>query len=252
MAEEGVLIALSSARELARLLRSSRQPDAAPTGTTFPGRPLTGLVRAVLLEPLYGHGQALAVTCERIRSHELQDVQIVGTVNTTTGRFKLSILWERVTYTSDWIAWDATADELLDALTPWTFLVDGDLRVSLGTFDNELVPDELDRPDQPMVLCRWTLAFVADKFLLADVPHVQVSADETGSLAIVITHPSSWQEDGEIIQIFEAGLFADSPQSINVGSRRTPLPAGSALVVGWCEKAQGYIQAAAEPRKFQI
>lgn len=253
MAEQGFTLIASELRRIGAAVLKSEAPTApvaapAPPATTAQ---LPAPIRAVLLEPLSGHGSALALRSRRIVAHEIQDVQVVGTPG-EHGRFKLKIAWNRVDYVSEWISISDSADQVYTALQPWTFAPSGDLYVSQGAVDPETIPDQFVRPEAPLVTARWSISFIGPAFDDVLIPPVEVAASDLRGSALVITHPSSWEVTDDIVQVFEGGLMADRPVSEYHTSRSAPLPAGTAVVCVWLPDAEGYVVIAAEPRKYSI
>lgn len=259
MADDLFMFGAAEVARIAKAVRKSEEPPVSPAASRPPGRS-PAFIRAILLEPLHGHGSALAVRCKRISGEQQQDVQLVGALDYTDDKeaFRLSMMWgepgEEVNFVSDPIRIYASADEFLEGLTPWTFAASGDLYVSGGLVDPAEVPPELREMTHPAVLARWTVTFAGRQFDNRVLPRIQV--EEQADLqfgALLVTFPSSWQQTPEVVQVFEGGLMPDSPQtSVSPPPSRTPLQPGSAVLCAWCPDADGYVVCSAEARKYRV
>lgn len=218
-----------------------------------------GLIRAVLCEPLYGHSTAIAMVSVRRPFLPMVDVQVMGTVQDPGNwSFRLQATWNGATLESDPIPANATAAQLQTALAPWQF-GSGAVFVSHGAIEPERVPRSLRAlAALPLVVARWTIAFIGPAFtgnppILSPVSPSVISQANRG---VAICHRSTWEQTGEFVEVIEAGLIPDELRVVaygysNTNATRFSIPAGSAVVAGYCPAAEGWVVTAAETRKYQ-
>jgi hypothetical protein len=261
MAEPGVLVPADQLRRLgAATLAVERMGVPAvgsAAGTVPESSPLVdrsaGMIRAVLCEPLFGHSTAIAVVSVRRPFVQMVDVQVMGFItNPDAFGFRLQANWNGLILLSDPIAGSATATEFQAALAPWQF-GSGAVFVSHGKIEPQLIPRTLRAESiSPMILCRWTLAFVGPVFQ-GNAPILSPISSGGGSNSVAICHRSTWESSGEFVEVIEAGLIPDQLRVNTYGynSIRFSIPAGSAVVAGYCPGAEGWVVLAAETRKYE-
>lgn len=255
MADDGYVFSRDGAKRIVSAVRKIEEAPPLVDPTPVRQGQFPGLVRAILTSPLYGHGSSLAMKCERVVSYEMQDVQIVGSFGLTDNgpaRFRLSMQFNGTRYDSTAISPSASADEFLAALAPWTFARDGDIYVSGGLLDTELIPDDLPHDSRVVALSRWTVAFVGTQFENVNLSRIEIIEENLGG-GMIVTFQSAWQMTQQVIEVFEGGLIPDGPMNFSSPPpSRTPLGTGAAVLCAWCPDANGYVVCAAEARKYWI
>ena len=219
------------------------------------GRRRRGLIRAILLEPLYGGWHALAQVCVRQRYSRLVEVQIVGAAHSQDAwslRVDLRIPEVSGPIESLPFTTRSSAAEVYAALMATLPVSSGDLFVTSGRISGLEVPTTLrHEPDAVYVLARWTIAFAGSIFegLTPTVDPVNLS----GSDAMILSSAATWRPTSEIIEVIEGGLNPDQVRAYGQYiTSRFPLVAGSVVLADYSEGANGYVVTSAEPRKFRI
>lgn len=247
----------SGVKRIVAAVRKSEQPETTSDPQTVTPGARSRLIRAILLEPLYGHGSALAVRCRRVREYQQQDVQLVGAASGgQADEFTIAITWQRKEYISLPIKLNSTADQFLAALSTWTFAAPGDIWVSGGTTIPDLAPEAYGPRSAEIVTARWSVTFAGDMFDAAEVPRIEIKSQSIVMGGLLISFPSAWIADwqGEpIVEVFEGGLMPDDPHNVSSPPpTRTPLQPGSAILAAWCQDAEGYVVCSAEARKYRV
>lgn len=245
------------ATRISRAVRKSEEPDPVVSTPKRLALPPQGIIRAVLMQPLYGHGSALAIKSRRVREYQQQDVQLVGAFEEarplSAAWFRLAITWDRKEYISNQISVSASPDEFLAALAPWTFAAPGDIWVTGGTFTPAEIPAEFPPADRTAYIARWSVTFSGQQFDNIAVPQMEIADQIVNRGGILITFPSVWISTGEVVEVFEGGLMPDAPHTAaSPPPDRTPLQPGSAILAAWCPDAEGYVVCSAEARKFRV
>jgi hypothetical protein len=255
---EGVLI---DSDDLLRIGRGITRLEAIPEQTPGvaasrePGRPVQ-TIRAMLLEPLLGHGEALAMRCRREKFSRLVDMQVVGGADPGDSwaiEIRTAIPGIANSVETDPFGVNATAEEVHGCIVRALSIDPLDLFVAGGRMSAEIVSEEL-RTDSVagFNISRWSLAFVGDVFSLSDP--VCIPRRGTGSSSsMLVTSESTWRPTGEVVKLIEAGFNPKSYRSYGSSQpTQFPLVAGSVVLAHWCDDADGYVVGGAEPRKFRI
>lgn len=253
----GVLVEESDLKRIGRGIRQIEElriPEPVPHFTREPRH----TIRAQLLEPLYGHGMALAQVGTFERYGRLAEVAIVGqTLDSATWSLRIDPGTSRLpTVTTPTFRTDATAAEVRDAILSVLPVGDNDLYVLAGAIPGRVIPDTLNgTPESLYIQARWTIAFAGQVFARTS-PVVVPGQSAVSNSAMMLSSASRWRPTSEIVYVIEAGLNPDSVRTYgsysNYTTSRYPLVSGTVVLAHWCHDASGYVVGSAEPRKFRI
>lgn len=227
MAEEGNLLSDELLAILFAMVRDYKRgrltnPTAPRPGSRRqqPGRPP---IRVILLEDLPRDGQAEAALTARETTTEIQQVKLRGRV--ISGTFKLTFEGE----TTENIQYDATADELRDALLALDAFGEADLEVS--------------KPAPGF----WLVSFVGKYLTQDDIELMTATAtfeedlDDLKGPVVTVTERTIWEDTGETETVHEM-LEVYDPTPLNQGS----------IALGQWYPGIGYGVHAAKPLDFSL